>query len=61
MFQPQCQLCLISPERPADGFAAGLAAALAAGGRVAAFQLRLKGADDSVWKGGCACRNRAIP
>lgn len=48
MFQPQCQLYLISPERPDDGFPAALAAALAAGGPVAAFQLRLKGADDAA-------------
>ncbi len=48
MFQPACQLYLISPEVPAPEFAAALDAALSAGGRVAAFQLRLKGADDAT-------------
>ena len=45
--RPPCQLYLISP--PAfdlDAHAAALAEALAAGGPVAAYQLRLKGVDD---------------
>jgi thiamine-phosphate pyrophosphorylase len=65
MFQPQCQLYLISPEQPANGFAAELAAALGAGGRVAAFQLRLKGADDAAvldWAARLApvCRDHGV-
>jgi thiamine-phosphate pyrophosphorylase len=48
MNQRECHLYLVSPERPGDGFDAALAAALGAGGRVAAFQLRLKGADDAA-------------
>lgn len=47
--RPACQLYLVSP--PAfelDAHAAALAAALSAGGPVAAYQLRLKGADDSA-------------
>jgi thiamine-phosphate pyrophosphorylase len=43
--RPACQLYLISPATPGDGFADDLAAALDAGS-IAAFQLRLKGIDD---------------
>ncbi len=65
MFQPQCQLYLISPERPAPDFPAALAAALAAGGAVAAFQLRLKGAEDADVLGWAArlapvCREHGV-
>ncbi len=45
--RPPCQLYLISPETLPDDFTATLAAALAAG-PVAAFQLRLKHADDAT-------------
>ncbi|MGV3768915.1 MAG: thiamine phosphate synthase [Sphingobium phenoxybenzoativorans] len=44
-FRPACQLYLISPSVIDEGFGDILAAALDAG-RVAAFQLRLKGIDD---------------
>ena len=44
-FRPPCQLYLISPPVIDDGFVRQLAEALD-GGRVAAFQLRLKGIDD---------------
>lgn len=47
--RPACQLYLVSP--PAfelDAHAAALEAALSAGGPVAAYQLRLKGADDAA-------------
>ncbi|GLI99193.1 thiamine phosphate synthase [Sphingobium sp. BS19] len=44
-FRPACQLYLISPPTIDEGFPDALAAALDAG-KVAAFQLRLKGIDD---------------
>jgi thiamine-phosphate pyrophosphorylase len=43
--RPECQLYLISPPQLDTAFADALAAALG-GGKVAAFQLRLKGLDD---------------
>ncbi|NIJ17058.1 thiamine phosphate synthase [Sphingobium vermicomposti] len=46
-FRPSCQLYLISPPVIDDGFVGQLAEALD-GGRVAAFQLRLKGIDDDA-------------
>ncbi|PHQ63904.1 MAG: thiamine phosphate synthase [Sphingobium sp.] len=46
-FRPACQLYLISPPAIDDGFVAQLAAAFD-GGKVAAFQLRLKGLDDDA-------------
>jgi len=46
-FRPACQLYLISPPAIDDGFVARLAAAFD-GGKVAAFQLRLKGLDDDA-------------
>lgn len=45
--RPACQLYLISPPTPGPDFADQLRAALGAG-RVAAFQLRLKGLDDDA-------------
>ena len=47
MIPQPCQLYLVSPAQPGPDHAAALAAALAAGGRVAAYQLRLKGAPDA--------------
>ena len=46
-FRPPCQLYLISPPAIDDAFAARLADAFD-GGKVAAFQLRLKGIDEDV-------------
>ena len=46
-FRPPCQLYLISPPVIDDGFARRLAEAID-GGRVAAFQLRLKGVDEDA-------------
>lgn len=46
-FRPPCQLYLISPPAIETGFADSLAAAFD-GGKVAAFQLRLKGLDDDA-------------
>lgn len=47
--RPPCQLYLISPaEFVLDEHAAALKAVLAAGGPVAAYQLRMKGAEDEV-------------
>jgi len=46
-FRPACQLYLISPPAIDDGFVAQLAEALD-GGKVAAFQLRLKGLDEDA-------------
>ncbi|HKY81734.1 MAG TPA: thiamine phosphate synthase [Sphingobium sp.] len=46
-FRPPCQLYLISPPVIEDGFSARLAEALD-GGRVAAFQLRLKGIEEDA-------------
>lgn len=64
--RPPCQLYLISPAALGDRFADQLKAALD-GGPVAAFQLRLKGADDAaILRAGerllpiCAARNVAF-
>ncbi|WP_242123283.1 thiamine phosphate synthase [Sphingobium sp. Sx8-8] len=46
-FRPPCQLYLISPPAIGTGFTDGLAAAFDAG-KVAAFQLRLKGLDEDA-------------
>lgn len=46
-FRPPCQLYLISPPVIGDGFVQQLADALD-GGKVAAFQLRLKGVDEDA-------------
>jgi thiamine-phosphate pyrophosphorylase len=46
-FRPPCQLYLISPPVIGDGFVQQLAEALD-GGKVAAFQLRLKGVDEDA-------------
>ncbi|HWV12191.1 MAG TPA: thiamine phosphate synthase [Sphingobium sp.] len=46
-FRPACQLYLISPPAIDEGFVAQLAEALD-GGKVAAFQLRLKGVDEDA-------------